>query len=186
MTECDKCRPKIIAKKIIYKIPSNDICIAPFRYDGRVRNAILEFKFNGVRFNAKSLSERMTEILREYVGSFDIVTCVPVSKQRMRERGFNQSKDLAKGIALLLGKSCCDTLKKTKNNKVQHMLDKSQRQENVIGVYSAINTDKFIGKRILLVDDICTTGNTLAECCRVLYAAGAAFVLCAAIAVSYE
>ena len=165
-------------------LPSGCRCIAPFSYEGRVRNAVLEYKFSSIKFNAESLSRRLAEVLSDMAGEIDIVCHVPVSRQRRRERGFDQSELLAKKTARLLGREHGCLLKKIRNNKPQHELDSEKRVSNVIGVYAAAKPGLIEGKRILLIDDICTTGNTLSECCRVLLSAGAASVVCAAAAVT--
>ena len=182
--ECEVCRSELIALRLEMTIPSGSRCIAPFSYEGKVRNAILEYKFSSIKFNAESLARRLAEVLSDIAQDTDIVCWVPVSKKRRRERGFDQSELLAVKTARLLGINCACLLKKIKNNETQHRLDKEQRAANVKNVYAAAKPKLIKDKRILLVDDICTTGNTLAECCRVLYSAGARSVLCAAAAIT--
>ena len=78
------------------------------------------------------------------------------------------------------------TLKKIKNNLIQHELSEAERRDNVLGVYGVLNSELFAEKKLLLIDDICTTGSTLSECCRVLRNAGAAKTECAVIASAGE
>ena len=99
---------------------------------------------------------------------FDLVTCVPMHKDTLRERGYNQAELLAKECARLLGIEYADLLAKTKKNKTQHSIKAAERAKNVIGVYSPIDKNLIKGKRILIIDDIITTGSTLGECARIL------------------
>lgn len=89
-------------------------------------------------------------------------------KDTLRKRGYNQAELLARECARLLGIEYADLLVKTKKNKTQHSIKAAERAKNVIGVYSPINKNLIKGKRILIIDDIITTGSTLGECARIL------------------
>ena len=119
----------------------------------------------------------------ELGGRFDTVTWVPVSKKREHERGYDQAYLLAKETARHWGIEPVRLLRKTRNNAAQSGLSSAaERRGNVLGVYEAENTDRIRGAKILLIDDILTTGATLGECVRVLREAGAADVVCATLA----
>ena len=180
--ECDKCRSELVPFRHDIVLRSGCRCIVPFGYKGRVRKAILDYKFYSLKFNVESLSRQLAAVLSDMAGDIDIVCNVPISKARRRKRGFDQSELLAKKTARLLGIEHGCLLKKIKNNKPQHELDGEKRVSNVRGVYAAAKPGLITGRRILLIDDICTTGYTLSECCRVLLSAGAASVVCAAAA----
>lgn len=94
---------------------------------------------------------------------------VPISKKRRKERGYNQSeliaKEIAKNVCVEYNTSC---LFKVKNIVEQSKLNKEERQKNIQGVYKLHNSNKITDKKILLVDDIYTTGNTVNECCKIL------------------
>lgn len=186
MTECDECLenfPKV-PKNII--TPAGIQCIAPFAYESKVRNSIIDFKFKGISFNAKSYAKALCHTIEYYKinDEFDIITFVPLSKIRKNERGFNQSELAAGYTGKSLGKPVIPLLKKSRQNKNQHDLDFSQRAENVKGIYMPVNTHLIKQKNILLIDDIATTGNTLSECCRVLRQNGADNIICMAIAIA--
>ena len=172
----------------IEPIPSGEICTAPFSYDSTVREAVINYKFRGRRYNAKSFSEAICRVVENVYKdmSFDVVSCVPLSKERKRGRGFNQSEIVARNVAQYFGKPFENLIIKTVNNAEQHNLSAEERIKNVIGVYSPADTEKIKGRKILLVDDVVTTGNTLAECCRVLKNSGAERIICAAIAIAGE
>ena len=181
-TECKSCWSQFPLSPGVHILPCGDRCVSPFRYQGPVRQAIVNYKFSGLRYNAKSFSKAMVQAIRTVGIGFDIITCVPLSESSFKERGYNQSEILAVMISEQTGKPYLHTLKKILQNRIQHELNAADRATNVTGVYEALNIERFAGKRLLLIDDICTTGNTLSECCRVLKEAGAAKTECAAVA----
>lgn len=106
--------------------------------------------------------------------SYDTIIPVPISKKRKKERGYNQSLLIAKELVKQVNKEkktlslCVDALEKIKNIVPQSTLDKENRLQNVQGVYQLKNKEQLIGKKILLIDDIYTTGSTVKECAKVL------------------
>ena len=114
---------------------------------------------------------------------FDVLTWVPISARRQWQRGYDQGEQLALAVGKELGVSPVKCLKKHRNNRPQAELgDASQRRANVLGVYRCIRPELVRGKRVLLLDDVITTGATAGECARVLLTAGAKAVLCATVA----
>ena len=111
---------------------------------------------------------------------FDLVTWVPVSRRRLRERGFDQCRLLAVQVAKVYGMRPVRTLKKWKDvpSLASSEASPAMRRKLVAGVYRVISPETVAGKRILLVDDIITTGSTLEEAAGTLRAAGAAEVCC--------
>lgn len=184
LTECEECYYELDKTPKISHTDAGITCISPFFYDSRVRRSILNYKFKGISFNAKSYAKAICSAI-ESTGTaddFDIITFVPLSKLRENERGFNQSRKVAEMVGEYFDKPCRTLLEKTKNNKNQHDLNLQQRRENVRGVYSICKKADIKAKRILLIDDIVTTGNTMAECCNVLRAEGAGSIMCMSIA----
>ena len=109
-----------------------------------------------------------------FLKKYDIIIPVPISKQRNKNRGYNQSLLLAKEISKELNIECIDKcLIKIKNILPQSSLKKEERIRNVKNVYSIKNTQNISGKKILLIDDIYTTGSTVIECSRILAENGA-------------
>ena len=109
--------------------------------------------------------QKSFEILRKY----EIIIIVPVSSQRKKKRGYNQSEIVAKEISSIINVPIeRNILKKIKNTVPQSSLNKKQREENVKGVYKVRNINKLYDKKILLIDDIYTTGNTVNECAGIL------------------
>lgn len=161
-------------------------CAAPLWYEGKVREGLLRFKFQGARAAAGPLGELVARCAAErFSGAFDVVTWVPVSRRRLRSRGYDQARLLAESACRLWEVRPEQLLQKITDNPAQSGLtEEAARRANVLGVYEAAEPERIQGCRILLVDDICTTGATLAECARVLREAGAADVVCAAAALT--
>lgn len=159
-------------------------CVAPLRYEGAVRDALLRFKFRGGRSAAIGFGGLVAQAAAEHLsGAFDLVTYVPVSARRKRERGYDQAFLIAREACAHWDTAPVTLLKKVFDNPPQSSLStREARRGNVLGVYEAVNPEKIRHARILLIDDIFTTGATMAECCRVLRSAGAQSVVCAAAA----
>ena len=186
MTECEDCLQELYGTPRKTVTSAGIPCIAPFAYQAKVRDSLIDFKFRGNAFNARSYAKAVCHAIEYYelLDDFDIITFVPLSKERRHERGFDQSELTAKYVGELLHKQSKALLQKTRQNKNQHDLNLSERIMNVKGVYAAVNTEFIKNRNILLMDDIATTGNTLAECCRILKENGAGNIICAAIAIS--
>ena len=159
---------------------------APLWYQGLAREGLHRFKFRGMSSAAAPLGELIAGCAAEHFsGAFDTVTWVPVSPRRLRQRGYDQARLLAESACRLWETKPLPLLRKTVHNPAQSGLkEAAARRANVLGVYEAVDPERISGHRILLVDDICTTGATLAECARVLREAGAADVVCAAAALT--
>jgi ComF family protein len=117
----------------------------------------------------------------------EVLTWVPVSRKRLRSRGYDQAKLLAEATGAVLGLPVTATLRKVRDNPPQSGLqDAAGRRANVLNAYEAVDPAAFAGKRVLLIDDVATTGSTLSECARVLVTAGAGEVLAATLAMVRE
>lgn len=158
-------------------------CVAPFYYKGSVRESLLRYKFGGLSAYSQIYAEFIAKCIDENGISCDIITWVPLSAKRFRSRGYDQAKLIADSLSGLTGLRCVRLLKKTRHNPAQSGTGSAEkRRANVSGVYTAVNTDEIVGRRILLVDDIVTTGSTLSECARVLSEHGSADVQAVAVA----
>ena len=141
----------------------------------------------GVELCGILLGDNVDGIAAELGGQFDTVTWVPVSKKREHERGYDQARLLAKATAKALGLPLTPTLHKQRNTQPQSGTgDAAKRRANIAGAYRMKTGADVTGKRILLMDDIVTTGATLSECARVLGKAGAEQVVCATVARSAD
>jgi len=158
-------------------------CASPLWYEAAAREGLMRFKFRGASGAADALGGLAAECAAErFSGEFDTVTWVPVGAQRLRKRGYDQARLLAESACRRWGVRARHLLVKETENPAQSSLnDAAARRANVLGVYAAAPGAQPEGKRILLVDDIVTTGATLSECARVLRDAGAAEVLCVTV-----
>ena len=182
---CAACRvdgPEYPNRKI--KLPFLDSFAAVWYYEGNVRGSLLRYKFYNARVYSVSYGRILAmKLLREYPEGFDILTWVPVSRLRRLRRGYDQVELLAKAVGAELGLAPVPTLYKIRNNRPQsRMKDPAARKANVLGAYRVLETADVKGKRVLLLDDILTTGATAGECARMLRMAGAREVHCAAVA----
>lgn len=163
-------------------------CAAPLYYEGSVRDAILAFKFKGRIEHLNCFGALMAEKAAEvYADRFDAVTWVPVSKKRLKKRGFDQARMLCASLCVDWHIDPQETLRKTGDNPPQSGIDDpAARRANVLDMYEPVSPENIAGKRFLLIDDIVTTGATLAECVRVLKAAGAADVVSLTLAMARD
>ena len=161
-----------------------DRCVATCFYEEPLRTSIHRFKFGGCRQYAAVYGKWMAVTIGDKLaGKFDLITWAPVSRERRKKRGYDQAELLCKAVSRALDVPMARTLTKGTDNPAQSTLtDAAMRAANVRGVYQPYGPETFQGKRLLLIDDIVTTGSTLSECCRVLLTAGAQSVVCAALA----
>lgn len=141
-----------------------DWCDSWGHYSGGLEPLIHAYKFARHDFLAAPLSELMTGVLRQRADlRFDAVVPVPMSRNKERRRGYNQAELLARGIARAIGVPCrAGLLSKTVERSSQSLLPRDQRAANVRGAFAASKQAR--GREILLVDDICTTAETLRAC----------------------
>ena len=163
-------------------------CAAPLYYEGPVRASLLRYKFGGLSLYAETYGPLLADCIRENLaGSYDRITWVPLSRERLRRRGYDQARLLAESAAAALGTRAVPLLEKPRNTQRQSGTGAAQqRRANIAGAYRAAAPELTAGARILLIDDIVTTGATMDECAGVLLDAGAADVVCAALAVTRD
>jgi competence protein ComFC len=153
--------------------------VGPF--DGWLRGAIVQFKYHGEWGRAEALSTSLAKAMTELLPCDGLVP-VPLHPSRMRQRGFNQSLMLAEQVARELGLDVSDVLVRRKRTSPQASLGASGRQINVQGAFAMRADSDVKGHSIILVDDVITTGATLAACAETLRHGGAASVAVATLA----
>ena len=142
-----------------------------FKYKNLIREQIIALKFREKPYIYKSLSYFLKNNQKcfDYLEKYDIIVVVPISKERKKERGYNQSALMVKELSDIIdAKLITNILYKIKNTVPQSSLNKKEREENAKGIYIAKNCNKIKNKKILLVDDIYTTGSTVNECAKAL------------------
>ena len=142
-----------------------------FEYEGIIRRIILKYKFQDKAYLYKTFVNFLLKNKNffEFIKKYDTIIPVPISRKRSAVRGYNQSGLIVKEIANFTNlKEESDCLFKIKNVIEQSKLNKEERQKNIQGVYELRNKEKLYKKKILLVDDIYTTGSTVNECSKVL------------------
>ncbi len=147
------------------------------KYEGKVKDIILLFKYHHYKVLGKELARFAYQVLKEEEELWrkvDALIPVPLHPRKRRKRGFNQALVIAEELEKIKGIQVAQgTLLKIKNVPAQTSLDAEDREKNVIGVFRVAQDDQIKGKRLLLIDDVYTTGATVRECSRVLKKAGA-------------
>lgn len=182
---CEKCRDELSRKHVPIKGGARGYrYISSFAYGGKVRRLILRIKYR----DRTQFIPQIAVILAEDIKSayaedtFDLITAVPMYKRDYNARQYNQSELLAKALGKELDLPYRETLKKIKKTKKQHHLSFAERKTNLNGAFELIDKDSLKDQRILIIDDIITSGNTLGKCCRVLSHAKPKLICCATIA----
>ena len=155
------------------------------RYETTMLEAIHRFKYRGNTSVGKNLGKLMADFACQAldINDYSLIMPAPLHPKRLRERGFNQSVILARAISerfsIVLDFT---TLRRRINTKPQVSLGKKERELNVRGVFEVSDEGKIRGEKIIIVDDVYTTGSTVKECARVLAAGKAAKVAVLTIA----
>lgn len=159
-------------------------CVSALYYENDVREAFHRYKFNGAQAYAPVFGELTAACIYEYLeGEYDILSWVPLDRGRRRGRGYDQAELLARDVGRRLRRDVTPTLRKRRGVRPQSKTgDPASRKANIAGAYQVIDPEAISGKKILLIDDLVTTGSTLSECARTLLLAGADQVRCATFA----
>ena len=172
---CPTCREKNPARAFQMPLPvvENEFwqAIAPYPYEKEIRHALLLYKFYNHPEFFRFFGDVIASVAVPLSPLIDVITYVPTSGQRVKERGYDQAMLLAKRVGKRLDIPVESLLRKVRHNQPQHDLSRSQREKNVRGVYQLQGDCR--GKRVLLVDDIITTGFTMREAGGLLYRGGA-------------
>lgn len=163
--------------------PENvDAVIACCYYTRSARSAILRMKDGGYIYSCEAFAVMMTEAVGDLMESVDCVAAVPSTMRRRYELGYAQAEVIAKNIAWRGGRPFRRLLKAKGAKKEQKRLNRQERAENARNAFKAVNEKYIIGKTILLVDDVSTTGATFSAIAGLLKQAGAKTVYAVAFA----
>jgi competence protein ComFC len=159
--DCDQLSPELIQLNSV------------FRFEGVIKKAVHQLKYNNLRDIAPTLGGFMADFIKTNNISGDLLVPVPLHKSRLRERGYNQSQLLAISIHKSTGLSVfLDALRKIKATPPQaDSASVEERRLAVVGAFGCYNN--FTGRRVILIDDVATSGATLSACATTLVAAGA-------------
>lgn len=187
-------KERITANDLLNRAPSKDSgeILSFFDYnDKAVKQLIWSLKYKRKKESAKTLAEVLHEYLLEEIGDLELfedftdplLIPIPLSKQRLRERGYNQTEliavELSKNNVYKLNTKC---LIRIKNTESQTTKNKEERMENLKNAFAVRNKDLIQNKNIILLDDVVTTGSTLKEAKETLLKNGAKNVLAIAVA----
>jgi len=150
---------------------------SPFRFEGMVRQAVYQFKYNNLRDIAQTLAELMAEYIKDNPVPGEILVPVPLHSKRLKRRGYNQSQLLARELGKITGMQVAtDYLQRTRPTPPQtDTAGLQQRLENVSGAFTA-GALRLKKQPVILIDDVATSGATLNACAMALKQAGAATV----------
>jgi ComF family protein len=148
---------------------------AGYRMTGQVHEAIVGFKYEERFYQRRRLVEWLTETFDRHAGDerWDALVPVPLYHRRQRERGFNQARELADGLAACRGLPVLDCLSRDRETLSQTGLERNARWDNMNGAFRLKPRFDVKGRHLLLIDDVFTTGATTNACARVLAEAGA-------------
>lgn len=186
---CPHCGKSVLGQAVtIRRGVVGSRCVAPFAYEGKIRKAIVNFKFHEMSQYARPLAAVLAKTIEEEypVDEIDLITYVPMHKWDQLNREYNQSELLAKELSDTFSIPCVETLLKVKRTKQQHKLKFSERKKNLSGAFVLKDKEWIRGKTVLLIDDVMTSGITLSHCVKKLYSAKPYQVYCAVVASAAE
>jgi len=184
---CPKCQPVLPwldHKDSFRKVDFTSGCWSALEYRDEVRKAVHHYKFTPIRARGGPLGQLMAQCVLDHPEIRpDVITWAPLSRKRLRERGFDQAEELARSAGRELKIPVLPLLVKARDTGRQSdLVQAEQRRANVLGVYALRPNVSVQGRRILLVDDVVTSGATLLACAKVLAEAGAEEVWCVTLA----
>ncbi len=150
-------------------------------HEGALREAIHALKYNHRTELAVPLGGLLQQHIPQTSWKIDVITAVPLHPDRRRERGYNQAELLARELAGRVGLPYAEGLRRIRATADQIGLDAAARRENVRDAFEA-DASAFRDRRVLMIDDVCTTGATMDACARALGAQGARSIYGLAIA----
>lgn len=176
---CKKCEIEIKKYQLnnIEKVKDKnyDYQIKILKYENIIRKKIIDYKFNEKSYLYKTFGKIIlnNKKIYSFLKKYDIILCVPMYKEKKKQRGYNQAELITKELAKKLHIDISlDNLVKIKDTKKQSTLTKTERMQNLKGAFEVKNKGILKDKKVILFDDIFTTGNTVNECCSVLKKTG--------------
>lgn len=154
-----------------------------FVYKDGIQRIVHQIKFGNKGAMCQQLAYYLAYLISKHNIDYDIVCCVPMTARAEKVRGYNQARLLSMALCQIVDKHCfVDALIKTKDTVSQEQLSRKQRLTNVDNAYAVVDKALVKDKRVLLIDDVKTTGATLNQCSKALIKAGASSVVCLTVA----
>src|SRR3989339_1026643 len=154
------------------------VAITQYKEKGLVGDMLHMFKYSYVEDMAQILRDMAIKFSQVYSFDVDIVVCVPLHRRRLAQRGFNQAEEIARISSQVFDIPFHSILRRCRHTRQQAKLNREGRLVNLIDAFEIIKNDFDLNnKRVLLVDDVLTTGSTMQECAKVLKGAGAKEVI---------
>ena len=147
-----------------------------FSYEEPIRRLIIAYKSDNKKYLSRVFAKEMKPVFDKEFSHVDFLTYVPISKNKMKIRKYNQAKLIADELSVLVNVPSINTLEKVKETDDQKSLSLDERLENLSGAFKVVDRQAVKNKKILVIDDILTTGSTAHAVAKVLYNAGAAEV----------
>lgn len=167
-----------------WRRPELDFLIAPFIYATGIKGVLIQMKNESDSRRLAYFSEQVANAFRDSGLSADVVVCMPMSRIKLRRRGFNHAELLAQAVAARLELPYLPgVLTMDDAAAVQHTLGRAERQKNA-EKHIGFGSGAIQGKTVLVLDDICTTGSSLSVACRLLKEHGAVCTIAATIAIT--
>jgi len=164
---CERCR---------HEPPAFDRLLSLWDYDEVAQAVVHGLKFGGLRYLGEHIADAIHTCYGREIGDIDSLVAVPLHPWRYLQRGYNQSIDIAKPLARRLGAPLERPLVRTRATPPQRRLDRSTRRDNLLGAFQTrpelVRKRRPLGARVLLIDDVVTTGATLEAASRALKRAG--------------
>lgn len=177
---CNECSDVLVKYNYNFNIPKIKKFTAAFEYNNKIAPAIFIMK-DSICGNAPyALGTALAERIKSVGIQADFIVPVPMYRENLRNRGFNQAELIAKEVGRILDIEVrTDIVTKNRKTLPQKELSKAQRKVNLRGAFSVTDKSEVKNKRILIIDDICTTGSTLSEIANLLINCGTADIFCA-------
>ena len=153
-----------------------------YKYEQPIKGLIYRLKYDGEKYLAEELALEMHKVFIKSIGFADCIVFVPSTAKKLEERGYNQSKVLAEEISRLTQIPLIDAVQKVKETPSQVGLSLKERKENLKGCFKVVERAEVKGKRVLIIDDVLTTGSTLETLGEKLKKAGASQVIALTVA----
>ncbi len=178
---CPECTDRLKIYNGNFEISGISKFCACFEYDDNIKPAVFLIKDGICGNSSHAFGSCLADVIRNNDISADIIVPVPLSLKSLRKRGYNQSELIAETVSTELDIPVCCAVRKVRETEEQKTLDSNGRKSNLKNAFAVLTSETVREKRILLIDDVCTTGSTFYEIALVLKRNGAEEIFCASV-----